>query len=135
MISYTESLDGITPEKLRGFFVGWPNPPSSAKHLEILRAAYKIWLAVDTETDNVVGFINAIGDGVLSAFIPLLEVLPEYQGEGIGSELARRMLDSLRHLYAVDLICDANVQPFYVRLGMQPYTGMVFRNYDRQSAE
>jgi hypothetical protein len=33
----------------------------------------------------------------------------------------------------IDLICDADVQPFYARLGMQPYTGMILRNYDRQS--
>jgi ribosomal protein S18 acetylase RimI-like enzyme len=134
VITYTDSVDNITADKLHGFFVGWPNPPSPEKHLEILHSAYKVWLAINTETGNVVGFMNAISDGVLSAFIPLLEVLPEYQGQGIGSELARRMLDSLRHLYTIDLICDADMQPFYARLGMQPYTGMVFRNYDRQSA-
>ena len=27
MIEYTESLDGITPENLAGFFADWPDPP------------------------------------------------------------------------------------------------------------
>ena len=29
MITYSESMDGLTAEDLRGFFVGWPNPPSA----------------------------------------------------------------------------------------------------------
>jgi predicted N-acetyltransferase YhbS len=70
---------------------------------------------------------------VLSAYIPLLEVLPAYQGQGIGSELVRRMLAKLADLYMVDLLCDPGMQPFYERLGMRPTTGMLRRNYDRQA--
>src|SRR5947209_3134906 len=92
-----------------------------------------IWLAVNAATGQVVGFITAISDGVLSAYIPLLEVLPAYQGQGIGSELARRLLAQLRDLYMVDLLCDPEVQPFYARLGLRPATGMLLRNYDRQA--
>lgn len=61
-------------------------------------------------------------------------MLPAYQGQGIGSELVNRLLERLRNLYMIDLICDAEVQPFYARLGMQPAAGMVMRNYARQSA-
>jgi ribosomal protein S18 acetylase RimI-like enzyme len=130
---YLTSADIITADQLHGFFVGWPNPPSSETHLAILRRSDAVVLAVDEETGQVVGFINALSDGVLNAFIPLLEVLPAYQGRGIGSELARRMLAQLDDLYAVDLLCDADVQPFYARLGMQPAQGMMLRRYDRQS--
>ena len=45
------------------------------------------------------------------------------------------MFDQLQHIYMIDLICDADVQPFYDRLGMMRYTGMIKRNYDRQSGE
>ncbi len=133
MIVYTESLDGITPEQLHGFFVGWPDRPTPERHLDLLRSSAEIVLAVDTDAARVVGFITAISDGVLAAFIPLLEVLPAYQGQGIGSELVRRMFEKLVHLYAVDLICDASLQPFYARFGMQPYTGMIRRRYERQA--
>ena len=132
MIRYTDSLAGITPEQLKGgFFVGWSNPPDAETHLHILQGSYKVWLALDDE--RVVGFITAISDGVLTAFIPLLEVLEDYQTQGVGSELTRRMLNSLDHLYSVDLMCDDDVQPFYERLGLTPYTGMIYRNYNRQS--
>lgn len=79
---YTTSLKGITPDMLAGLFDGWPNPPSAIKHLELLKNSYKVVVAV--ENGKVVGFINAISDGVLTAYIPLLEVLPDYKNKGIG---------------------------------------------------
>lgn len=91
-------------------------------------------LAIDNSDHKVVGFINAIGDGIMSAYIPLLEVLPEYRGQGIGSQLVRRMLDKLKNLYMVDLTCDPELQSFYLRLGMRRSVGMMIRNFDRQSA-
>lgn len=133
-ITYTDSLDGITPDNLRGFFVGWPNPPTPETHLRLLRGSSHIMLALDA-AGRVVGFITAISDGVLAAYIPLLEVLPEYQGQGIGTELVRRMLQRLRHLYAVDLVCDPELRSFYQRMGMQPYHAMLWRNYERQSGQ
>jgi ribosomal protein S18 acetylase RimI-like enzyme len=133
MITYSESVEGLTAEHLRGFFVGWPDPPSPATHLRLLAGSAAAVLARDDATGNVVGFITAISDGVSCAYIPHLEVLPAYQGQGIGSELVRHMLARLRHLYMIDLICDTDVQPFYERLGMRPFTGMILRNYDRQS--
>ena len=69
--------------------------------------------------DAVVGFVTAISDGVVSAFIPLLEVLPEYQHRRIGTELVRRLLVQLDDLYMVDLCCDADLEPFYNALGFQ----------------
>ncbi len=127
------SAEDISAGQLRGFFVGWPNPPLPETHLAILRRSDAVVLAVDEETEQVVGFVNALSDGVLNAFIPLLEVLPAYQDRGIGSELVQRLLAQLDGLYAVDLLCDADVQPFYARLGLQPGQGMMLRRYDRQA--
>ena len=134
-IVYTDSLDGITLERLTGFFIGWPNPPSPETHLRILQGSAAFVLAIDETSGQVVGYINAISDGFHSAFIPNLEVLPTYQGQGIGSELVRRMLKRLENHYAIDLMCDADLQPFYERLGLRRSTGMVKRNYGRQSGE
>lgn len=76
---YKMSLEGITSDKLKGFFVEWPNPPSPETHLRLLENSWKVIVALDEETGQVVGFITSISDGVLSAYIPLLEVLPEYK--------------------------------------------------------
>ncbi len=133
MIIYTDSIGGIGPTDLRGFFVGWPNPPSPDTHLRVLAGSDHLVLARDDASGRVVGYVTAITDGVLAAYIPHLEVLPEYQGQGIGTALMRRMLATLETLYMIDLLCDEDIQPFYARLGMRPATGMMVRNYARQS--
>ena len=127
MITYSESIDGIERRHLDGFLVGWPHPPSPETHLRLLASSDHIVLAIDVESAQVIGYVTALTDGVLSSFIPLLEVLPAYQGRGIGQALMTRMLDWLGHLPNVDLLCDPGVVPFYERFGMRPCGGMVLR--------
>ena len=133
MITYTDSVSGVTSQNLQGFFDGWLNPPSEQKHLELLQGSDHVVLAVDSETERVVGFATALSDGVLSAYIPFVEVHSSYQGQGIGEELISHMLEKLNDLYMVDLLCDPELQPFYQRFQMLPATGMMIRNYERQS--
>jgi GNAT superfamily N-acetyltransferase len=125
-VTYVEGANSITETMLSGFFVGWPRPPSAAQHLAVLRGSSHVVLAISGE--EVVGFINALSDGLMAAFIPLLEVRPDHQGQGIGTELARHMLGLLWPLYSVDIVCDPKVAPFYERLGGQRLTGMAWRN-------
>jgi ribosomal protein S18 acetylase RimI-like enzyme len=127
VIEYVTSLEGVEAANLDGFFVGWPTRPSTRSHLELLRGSERVVLARDSESGQVVGFVNAVGDGVLSAFVPLLEVLPEHQGRGIGTELVRRMLALLDDRYMVDLCCDDDFVPFYERFDMVRVNGMVRR--------
>ena len=133
MIRYTDSTDGITEEHLDGFFVGWPSPPSTETLMKILEGSSVVVLAVDDETSRVVGFVTAVTDGVLAAYIPLLEVLPEYQRRRIGEELMRRVMERLDGLYMVDLLCDPNMDAFYSRFGMKPAHAMAVRRYEHQS--
>ncbi len=133
MIRYQNSAEGIRPDQLEGFFEGWPSPPSPDTHIAILRGSYRVVLAVDDEIDSVVGFISAVSDGVLAAYIPLLEVLPSYRRRGIGRELVTRMQEELGDLYMVDLVCDEAMESFYASLGMKPAHAMTVRRYDRQS--
>lgn len=86
-----------------------------------------------TKPGTLSASLRAISDGLLSAYIPFLEVLPAYRGRGIGQELTRRMLDKLTRLYMVDLLYDPELQPFYARLGMKAASGMMLRKYERQS--
>jgi ribosomal protein S18 acetylase RimI-like enzyme len=133
MIRYADSIESVTVAHVRGFFVGWQNPPSPETLLKLLKNSSEIVLAIDSNTGNVVGFITAISDRVLSAYIPLLEVLPENRKQGIGLELTRKMLVKLKDLYMVDLLCDEELQSFYAKLGMKRAQGMFLRNYDRQA--
>jgi GNAT superfamily N-acetyltransferase len=128
MICYLSSCEGITPDHLKGFFVGWQHPPTPEEHLRILQTSDVVSLAVETESGLGVGFATAITDGVFSAHIPLVEVVPSCQGQGIGSRLMRHILEQLGDLRMIDLTCDPDVQPFYARLGLTRSTGMMIRS-------
>jgi GNAT superfamily N-acetyltransferase len=108
------------------FFEGWSSAPSEATFHAALRGSYAVEFAI-ADDDRVVGFVNAISDGVAAAFIPWLEVVPEYRGRGIGSRLMRRMLDRLGRLYSVDLLCDPPLVNYYRRFGLAPIPGMGLR--------
>ena len=131
MITFSNNLDRIAIEQFNGFFVRWPNPPSDEVFLKLLKGSYRVVLAIDNE--KLIGFISAVSDGVLSAYIPLLEVLPEYQFKGIGKKLIRKMKEELSHLYMIDLLCDEELIPYYEKQGMLKATGAVIRNYANQS--
>ena len=116
-----------------GFFEGWPNPPSKEKHRELLEKSYLSLVALDGTA--IVGFVNVISDGVLSCYIPLLEVLPTYRNQGIGKELMKRTLRELSEFYMIDLSCDEDLRPFYESMGMKKTLVMMHRNYDKQSGK
>lgn len=132
-MQYTLDINILDELNLDGFFVGWPKPPSNEVLRNLLKGSYKVVLAY--EDGKLIGFINSISDGVLSAYIPLLEVLPDYQGNGIGCELVNKLKSELSHLYMVDLLCDESLVPYYKKLGMTKAHGACLRNYDRQSGE
>ncbi len=131
-ITYQTSINGLSEEQLAGpFFADWPDPPSTSTHLRLLESSDHFVLAM--EDDDVIGFVTAITDGVLSAFITLLEVLPQYHNQGIGQALINQLLDEIGDIYMIDLVCDANLSRFYAELGFATATGMSRRDYDMQS--
>ena len=132
-IEFRYDVNGIKPSDLYGFFIGWPNPPQPMAHLELLERSDEIVLAVETDSGSVVGFVNVLTDRVLTAYIPLIEVLPEYRQQGLGAELIRRAMERVSDLYMVDTTCDVDVQPFWESLGFTKSSGACVRRYESQS--
>jgi len=130
MIEYIADMSKIRPEQLSGFFVGWLKKPDQESHLKILQKSYRAVAAIDREKDKVIGFITAISDGMLSVYLPLLEVLPDYRRQGIGTELVKKLLAKTEDFYMIDLCCDEGTKPFYEKLGFFPLAAMVRRNYN-----
>ena len=83
----------------------------------------------------MIGFVTAISDGVLSAYISLLEVLPDHQRRGVGRELMQRINALLEGLYMIDVLCDDDVLCFYEKLGFQAAGGAMIRRYQFQSGK
>ena len=65
MKQYTDELHKL--QLGSGFFEGWPHAPSEEMHRTILKRSYLAFVAIDTDHNQIVGFINAVSDGVLSA--------------------------------------------------------------------
>ena len=129
MVKYYDNNYDVTEKQLEGFFVGWRSPLTVEQHRKLLYGSTHFVVAVDCETNQVVGFVTALSDGVISSFIPLIEVLPNYQRKGIGTRLIEEMLTRLNDITNVDLTCDIELQPFYERFKMLKSNGMILRKY------
>ena len=127
------NLEGVTPAALNGFFEGWPQPPTPETLRRILAGSYRIALAV--EEGQVIGFVNAVSDGVLCAYIPLLEVRAQWRSQGVASRLMDSLFAQLEGLYMIDTSCDDDLVPFYERFGMGRGNAMVRRDYTRQNGQ
>jgi predicted N-acetyltransferase YhbS len=126
VIAYESGTEDLRGDDLAGFFDGWPSAPSAQSLLRVLKNSSLVVVARDG--DQVVGFVNALSDGELAVYIPLLEVRSSHQSKGIGSELVRRVLSHFDRAYMVDAVCDADKAPLYERLGMTRLVGMAHRN-------
>ena len=107
------------------FFFGWPSKPNFEKIQQHLAVAQSIFAV---EAGRVVGLITALTDKTMFAFIPLIEVIPDFQRKGIGSVLVKGMEAQLAEIYGIDLICDSDLVPFYDELGFSQSTAMIKRN-------
>lgn len=134
MVRYPDTPEGLRAHRLRGgFFEGWPDPPDPDEDLRLLENGDAGVHALE-ESGDVVGFITAIADNVLYAYIPLLEVLPAYQGGGVYRELLRRVLSGFRDLtWCGTALRPRAARPFYALLGMRPTAGKASRRRENQA--
>lgn len=133
MIIYTDTINDVQRKEISGFFAGWLNPPSSEVLLNLLKNSDYFVIAIDDQCNKAVGFITCLTDKILTVYIPLLEVLPEYQNMGIGSKLVEKIFKKLHNIYKIDLCCDKELQDYYARLGMDKIYGMTLIKYEYQS--
>lgn len=124
-LSITSDVDVLTEKDVISFFASRPQPPSAGRILAAIRGASEVSLA--WEGERLIGFATAVSDGALFAYVPMVEVVSDRRGEGIGTALVRFLVGRFEDLYGVDLCCDDDVVPFYERLGFSRVNGMVLR--------
>ena len=78
---------------------------------------------------KLVGAARALSDFEYHASIYDVVVHPEYQGRSVGSRIMKELLSSLP-VWRILLVADANVGPFYERLGFESF-GDVLARIDR----
>jgi|HubBroStandDraft_5_1064220.scaffolds.fasta_scaffold283429_2 ribosomal protein S18 acetylase RimI-like enzyme len=117
MIEYRDTAppEGLDPLARLFDSVGWQSRTRDRERFaQMVRGSALNVFAYDVE--NLVGYARAISDGAFSAYIGAVAVLPEYQRQGIGRGLVRRLLDGRDHLSFV-LHADPKKHLFYLRSG------------------
>ena len=71
------------------------------------------------DDDRLVGLINAIDDGIMTAYVHYLLIDPAYQSAGIGKELIRRLTDKYKDYLRITLLSYDNEVGFYEHLGFK----------------
>ena len=104
---------------LAGLFlsVGW----SSGKYPEKLKLAMRNSDRVVSAWDNtkLVGLMNSLSDGIMTAYFHYLLIRPEYQGKGIGKSLVSSMTSYYQDFARKVLIAYDKEIAFYEKMGFQ----------------
>ncbi len=112
--------------------VGWLNYVNQP---EMLKNAYANSLNIfgAYENEKLLGIIRVVGDGYSIVFIQDIIVLPEYQRQGIGTALLKRVLDTYEHVYQKTLLTDNTERTirFYKSLGFQMDTEIECRAFTK----
>ncbi|WP_026702898.1 GNAT family N-acetyltransferase [Salibacterium aidingense] len=122
-ISYTTDIETITQEGLQDLFlsVKWESGHFPSELLKAMRGSHFVVTAWDG--DKLIGLINALSDGVLTAYFHYMLINPGYQGKGIGKEMMALMLDKYQGYETKVLVAYPNVVEFYGKLGFKTAAG------------
>ena len=96
----------------------WSHAREPDRLLTALERADLALVAVQDE--NVIGIVRTMSDGAFAVYIADILVLPDIQGQGVGSRLLQAVLDH----YPMDtfhhqvLIAERDAEGFYRRMGL-----------------
>lgn len=94
-------------------------PDRLKKALDHCETVFTAW-----DGGKLVGLINAIDDGELTAYVHYLCVNPAYQGHGVGRELLNRIKEKYQSfLYLILIAENEALIPYYVQNGFRQIEG------------
>lgn len=122
-INYLEARC-FTEKQLEVLFksVGWLSANYPERLFKALNTCETVFTAWDN--DKLVGLVNAIDDGELTAYVHYLLVAPEYQGRGIASELLKMIKNKYNdYLYLILIAENPPLVEFYKKNGFDATPG------------
>ena len=127
MIHYVENPD-VTVEDVLPLYeaVGWTNYTTKP---EMLKAAFENSLHIIgafNKDEKMIGVLRGVGDGASILFIQDILVYPEYQHQGIGTELLQQTLEKYKNVYQIQLTTDNSMKTisFYESNGFTSLTSL-----------
>ena len=111
MIGYKKN-DTISFEEIFPLYeaVGWTNYTSNPTMLKNALEHSLFLISARDEEGNLIGFLRAVGDGFSIVYIQDIIVLPEYQRQGIGTQLLRQTLEYFKEVYQMILTTDSELK-------------------------
>ncbi len=119
MINYLKTRD-FTMVQLQDLFksVGWLSADYPERLIKAMSNCETVFTAWDN--DKLVGLVNAIDDGELTAYIHYLLINPEYQGQGIATELLNMIKEKYKeYLYIILIAENKPLINFYIKNGFE----------------
>lgn len=122
-ITYTDTKN-FSENNLHELFqsVNWLSANYPARLKKALVHCETVFTAWDQ--DKLIGLVNAIDDGELTAYVHYLCVNPAYQGQGIGKELLRRIKEKYKtYLYIILIAENEPLIAYYKQNGFEYLDG------------
>ena len=114
----------VEPNSLGDLFlsVNWPRGYQLDKLRRTFSRSDQVITAWDGE--KLVGLVNTIADGSVTAFIPYLLVNPEYQKQGIGGILIGKIVSAYEGYERIVLLTEKDTVDFYKKCGFVDAQGI-----------
>ncbi|WP_163103035.1 GNAT family N-acetyltransferase [Peribacillus alkalitolerans] len=124
------------PENFKGLLtlydeLGWNSLKLTINDLEQMcnQSWYVIYAFDDQE---LVGMGRVISDGVITAIICGVCVLPSYQSRGIGKEIMKRIIEHCGQNRVIpQLMCVERLESYYENLGFKKFSIGMTKNINR----
>lgn len=115
-ITYRNTKD-FTQDELKALFlsVNWSSGNYPDKLVESMKNSSSVFTAWDEE--KLIGLINVLDDGVMTAYVHYLLIMPEYHKAGIGKRLVEMVADKYRDYLRIVLIAYDKEIGFYENCG------------------
>lgn len=116
-MTYSEERE-FTAEQLQRLFssVGWKSANFPDRLLKALTSCETVFTAWDN--GELVGLVNAIDDGELTAYIHYLLVDPKWQGKGVGTALLDMVKKKYKDYFYLFLVAEhRELVGYYEKLG------------------
>lgn len=112
-----ETQKDFEPGELQDLFlsVDWDSGNYPEKLAKAIAASHGVFTAWDG--DMLVGLINVLSDGNMTAYVHYLLVRPEYQAKGIGKSLVAMVADAYADVPHKVLVAYDSEVGFYERCG------------------
>ncbi|WP_019538722.1 GNAT family N-acetyltransferase [Proteiniphilum acetatigenes] len=114
-----KTTKNFSENELKDLFlsVNWSSGNYPDKLVIAMENSSSVFTAWDGE--RLVGLINVLDDGIMTAYVHYLLINPEFQGKGIGKSLVNYVKDKYKDYLRIVLIAYEKETPFYKNMGFE----------------